>query len=191
MCIFGSCAPVLSPEGQGPAWQQLKHRDLVPSVIPMGHLASLHIWLKEVSDVLKSPLRWHFRHPFCMEHPPEMTTCLCITQSICLHWNRSGELLTEEKEAGSSLSVPSPLPADIPLAVPRASVLPSPSPSPPATSQGSVKPVPVPHLDGENRGEAPFEKKTRKIAVLFTASCTLLKAQVVFIQSSLLELQEG
>jgi len=62
--------------------------------------------------------------------------------------------------------------------VPRA----SPSSNRPALSQGRVKPASAPHLEGENRGEAPFEMETAcKGAVLPAVSCALLKAQVMFI----------
>lgn len=58
----------------------------------------------------------------------------------------------------------------------------SPSPNHPAISQGSIKPASAPHLEGENREEAPFERETaHKVAVLLDVSCALLKAQVVFI----------
>lgn len=151
------------------------------------------------SDVLKSPLRWHFRQlegalgilarwSSLLRWQLASASCgesACAETGVVDYWqNKRGQV---QACLCHLLSL-----SDTPLAVPRTSVLPSPSPSPPAVSQGSVNPASGPRLGGGNRGETPFEKeKTHKVAVLFTVSCTLLKAQVVFIQSSLLELQDG
>lgn len=135
-------------------------------------------WGEPILAGWSSLLRWQVACASCGES-------VCTETGVVNYWqNRRGQV---QASLCHLLSL-----SDIPLAVPRTSVLPSPSPSPPAISQGSVNPASGPRLDGGNRGEAPFEKEqTHKVTVLFTVSCTLLKAQVVFIQSSLLELQDG
>lgn len=130
---------------------------------------------------------WYHR---CVGQPPEMWAHRCIMCWIHSDWSETSELLAELNKAGSSTSVPAPQGRSLFHIAPAAPSTglwafvgrPSPSLNCPDISQESIKPASAPHLERENRGEALFEMEmAHMLAILPAVSCTLLKAQVMFI----------